>query len=72
MTVIPFQSRKSPEFQGYNFDVQVWHEDGVWRWAVVQEFEKVSGDEFEPLAYGEADTPKEAFEAAGEEVRKAF
>lgn len=72
MTVIPFPRQRADSFQGYNFDVQVWLEDDRWKYAVVQEFEKVSGDEFEWLATGEADTAEEAFHLAAEEVKKWF
>lgn len=58
------------EFKGYSFNVQIWEEDGVYNYAVVQEFE--GPDEFEPLGFGTADSFEEAVRLAGEEIRPAF
>lgn len=71
--VIPFPSKGKPAaFKGYSFAVQIWEEDGKFMWSVVQEFEKVSGDEFEPLAYGEADSFAEASKQASAEIQGTF
>jgi hypothetical protein len=56
----------------YEFNVQVWEEDGVWNYSVVQEFESQGSSEVEPIEYGTAESPEEAFAAAAQAVREFF
>ncbi len=52
--------------ENYEFCVQIWFEEDVWNWSIVQEFESL--DEVEVLAYGTADTRQEARLAVSQEL----
>lgn len=56
----------------YELSVQIWAEDGVWRWGICQEFESQGSDEFEILAYGQADTREAAVSAVAETLPGLF
>ncbi len=52
----------------YEFCVQVWFEEDVWNWSIVQEFRSSNSDEVEVLAYGTADTRENATLDVGQEL----
>jgi hypothetical protein len=57
------------EYNGYEFDVQVWSEDGVWNYSLIQSFRSSNSDEVEVLAYGTADSQAEAVKCVADELR---
>jgi hypothetical protein len=54
----------------YEFSVQIWSEDGLFKWSVAQEFR--SFKDLEVLGYGEAESHREAATAAGAIVINHF
>lgn len=55
-------------FDVYEFNIQIWFEEGEWNYSVVQEFEAGSECETEALLLGTADTLKQATHAVSEFV----
>lgn len=56
------------EFEVYEFNIQLWFEDGEWNYSVVQEFEFDNSNEVEALLYGTCDTLTEATHLLGDFV----
>lgn len=59
-------------YDQYEFDVQVWLEEGDWHYSVVQEFGYRNSSEIQPLGYGTTETPEQAFEEASKVVKDYF
>lgn len=55
----------------YEFNVQIWVEDSVYKYSICQEFSN-SEDEFEPIESGEANTLQEAAILVSEGVERHF
>ena len=51
----------------YDFNVQIWEEEGRYFYSVIQEFTEDGGD-YEVLGYGEVDTIEDASQAVKEIV----
>jgi hypothetical protein len=56
----------------YELNVQIWPEDGVFFYSVVQEFRTDNSERVEPIAYGQADTQAEAAEYVSRELIDFF
>lgn len=50
-------------FECYEFNIQIWFEEGEWNYSVVQEFESGSDTETEALLLGTANSLKDATHA---------
>lgn len=57
------------DYSGYEFCVQIWPEDGVWNYSVIQEFLSRVSEDVQVLAYGEAATAEEAAALASIELK---
>jgi hypothetical protein len=53
----------------YEFNVQIWNEDGQWHYSLVQEFRNDNNDDVEPLAYGTCESLEDAAHCVATEIR---
>ncbi len=43
------------EFDGYEFNIQIWLEESEWNYSIIQAFENQNSSEVEPLFFGTSD-----------------
>lgn len=51
------------QIQCYEFNIQIFFEEGEWNYSIIQEFEDSTDAEIEPLLRGTADSLKDASQA---------